>query len=132
MSERTEQLALNLFDLDNVHKIVRESLLSGKVDVTRAIKIDKSRPDEVAVLLTCDLLSAACICDTLRTQNRKHDETPIRVYLKRETAWSKVPYDRELSLVEGDRCRLNPEVFPQIAEVSSLSPKEVSLGMELL
>jgi hypothetical protein len=59
-----ERVAINLFDLDRLDPIIRSTLLTGKMDLSEPIRVDKNKVDEVGVLFSCDLVSAGCICDT--------------------------------------------------------------------
>ncbi len=105
-----ERLAVNLFDLDRIDPTIRSMLLGDKVDLT-AIRVDKDRGDEVAVAFTCDLLSAACICDTLRSHDKRAGDYPTRVYLFKRTAWSRVPGSIMLATVKDGSCTLNRTIF---------------------
>lgn len=115
-----ERLAINLADLDRVDQLIRDILLRGKLDATQAIWTDKSKMDEVAVAFTCDLLTAACICDTIRTHDRNAKDYPTRVYIFRR-AWSKVAGDALLSLVEDGEVVLNPALF-NVQEIEPAMP----------
>ena len=108
--QQGERLAVNLFDLDRIDPTIRSMLLGGKVDLT-AIRVDKDRGDEVAVAFTCDLLSAACICDTLRSHDKRAGDYPTRVYLFKRTAWSRVPGSITLATVKDGSCTLNRTIF---------------------
>lgn len=109
---RRERLALNLADVGRVPDSVRQMILAGKVDTERYIKTDPQRPDEAAVLFTCDLLSAACICDTLRQHDEKAGDPPTRVYVCRAQAWVRLPGDAVLTVVANGKVGLSPAVFP--------------------
>lgn len=109
-SNGRERLAVNLADLDRVDPTIRGILLGGKLDATRAVVTDKGRMDEIAVAFTCDLLTAACCCDTLRTHDRKVGDYPTRVYVFRR-AWTKIVSSALLTLIEGDKVVLNPALF---------------------
>ena len=117
VSVRPESLAVNLFDItdtDRVPETIRDMLLGGKLDLANAIRVDPSRFDEVAVEFTCDLLTAACICDTLRQHDRTARQHPTRVYVRKATAWNKVPGDAKLALVKGEKLFLNPSIFTPV------------------
>ena len=92
---------------------MRDILLAGKLDTTRWINANPTRMDEGAVEFTCDLLAAACICDTIRSHDRKVKEYPTRVYLRRAAAWQRLPNDAVLSVVEDEQVKLNPVIFPE-------------------
>ncbi len=55
--------------------------------------IDKDRVDETAMAFSCSLLSAACICDTIRSHDREAGDYPTRVYIQRnppDGPWTKL------------------------------------------
>lgn len=112
-SEEGPALALNIADALRIADTVRQILLVGKLDQTQVIMTDKKRPDEAAALFTCDLLTAACICDTIRDLDRRAKEYTTRVYIRRTTVWEKLPRDIQLSVVIGDDLVLNPQIFSQ-------------------
>ena len=109
--EEKERLAINLFDLDRVSPDIRPVLLGGRLQLT-PIRMDKDRPDETGVEFTCPLLEAALIIDTLRGHDKKVGDYPTRAYIRRGTAWTKLPGDRILTIIseEGD-IRLNSLFF---------------------
>ena len=117
------ELAVNLPDLDRVSPFIREILLRGKITLKKAILVDRDRYDELAVKFTCDLLTAACACDVLRTKDRREKRYPTRVYLRTKKAWTKIPGDKALTLVKDGDLRLNPEVFPGVFVSSSEDPR---------
>lgn len=129
--ERPERLALCLFDIDRIDPTIRSMLLGGKLETDRnkIVRIDPDRMDETGVLLTCDLLTAACIADTIRAHDGGAGDPPTRVYLKRRGAWEKVPGRQALTLVVDGKPILNPSVFPA-AGVTVRPPavKRVVLG----
>src|SRR5258708_5913057 len=90
---RKERLAINLVDLDRIEPVVRSILISPYVNKNPAdiVKADRDRMDEMAVIFTCHLLQAACICDTIRNKDRAAGQYPTRIYLqKREgLAWER-------------------------------------------
>lgn len=118
------RLAVNLYDLDRVEPLVRQMLLGGKMDLSNAVVTDRDRIDEAAVVFACDLLTAACVCDTLRSHDRVVKDYPTRVYVRRSTAWAKVPGHLHLAVVVKDRCVLNPEVFGAAATARAAGPAE--------
>ncbi len=124
--DRKERLAINLIDLDRVDSMIRHMLLGGKLDLSHknVIQVDKDRFDETGVVFTCDLLTAACVCDTIRTHDKNAGDYPTRVYLFRARAWSKVSGATLLSVVEDGVVILNPEVFPVEVEPIPLVSKE--------
>lgn len=114
--KRRERLALNLFDLDRMDATIRQLFLGGKLDLSAAIKVDSKRFDEAAVAFVCPLLTAACICDTLRYHDRQVRNHPTRVYLQKARAWTKFPRDAVLAVVVDGKPKLNPEWFPGVPE----------------
>lgn len=120
-----ERLAINLFDLDRINLTIRGMLLADKLDASRAIPMDRDRGDERAVEFSCDLLTAATVCDTIRSHDRKAGEAPTRVYLWRGS-WSKLGGSVVLTQLMGDgRCRLSPEFFasePKSAVAPEVGP----------
>ena len=122
------RLAINLFDLDRMLPMMRQTMLGGRLDLKVAVWVDKDRLDESAVVFTCDLLEAAALCDVIRDHDRSVGDYPTRVYLCRESAWQRVPADAILSIVVEGKCDLNPKHFPkdvEPAEAIPLEPKPV-------
>ena len=107
----SRRFAINLIDLDRAGDLLRSILLVGKLDLSEPIRTNCDRMDETAVAFSCDLLSAACICDTLRNHDRRVGDHPTRVYFYRDASWEKIPGNKILVVVEGERCFLNPEIF---------------------
>lgn len=112
-----ERLAINLFDATDRTRISEDTLgllLGGKLDRDRGsvIRVDPGRPDETAVPFSCDLLTAACVADTIREHDRLAKDYPCRVYLNRGgRSWERIPCDTRLTLVVGEKVVLNPKVF---------------------
>lgn len=122
--KRTEQLACNVFDLDKVDPSVREKLkLSDKISrQTVDMRFDRVKEsDEAAVVFNCDLLTAALICDILRSHDREMGDSPTRLYLKRKS-WSRIPSYVVLTVVVNGHTELNPEVFPTAVPLVDLVP----------
>lgn len=112
ITERKERLAISLVDIDRIPSEVRQIMLGGKLDATKAIKIDKTKLDEIGVLFTCDLLTAGTISDLIRGHDKKLGDYPTRVYIQRAIAWERLPADTLLTIVKDGRVILNPKVFP--------------------
>lgn len=108
---RPERLAINLFDLDHLHPVVRASALGGKLG-KEAVRVDDERMDETAVEFTCDLLTAASVLDVLRSEARKADDPPIRAYIKKQGWWQRVPHTAVLTRVREGKVELSLEWFP--------------------
>ncbi len=108
------KLAINLYDLDRIAPTLRTKLFSGRLDLSKPLSTAWDRTnikEEVAVLFTCDLLTAAIICDTVRSHDRKAGDFPTRLYLKRKS-WARIPSGVVLTaLTEENKCVLNPKVF---------------------
>src|SRR5262245_17580199 len=70
-SER--RVAINLYDLDHINPYIRTIALGGKLDLSETIYIGgrDDLPDEWAVVFSCDLRTAACLCDILRKEARE-------------------------------------------------------------
>ncbi len=82
--QQAERLALNLFDCDRIEPIVRQMMLGGKL-VLEPIRVDPQRGDEVGVEFSCDLLTAAALCDVIRSHDRELGDRPTRVYVFRRS-----------------------------------------------
>jgi hypothetical protein len=108
---RPERLALNLGDLMRLDATVRGVMLAGKVDCETPVRTNGRTLDDGAVVMTCDLLTAACIADVIRAHDRKAGDYPCRCYLRRRDAWQRLPNDALLTVVEGERVVLNPALF---------------------
>lgn len=122
--DRPERLAINIADLTRLDEFVLRQLLGGKLDGSPT-RTDKYRADEAAVMLTCDLLTAAIACDVIREHDREAGDPVTRVYLRRVEAWRRLPADAVLTVVEreGDRQSvvLNPDVFVEDVSVESMT-----------
>lgn len=120
-----KRLAINMFDLSRVDESIRGVILRDKLDLRResVILLDKNRLDETAIPFTCDLLSAACICDVIREHDRRAGDYPARVYYRRATVWEKLPATAILSLVRPGKVILNPGVFRVDIEAGSPLPQ---------
>lgn len=126
-------LAVNFIDLDRNPPFIVAMLVMEHV-YRKPIKVDDSRVDEYGVAFKCDLLKAACICDTLRTKDRNVRRYPTRVYVRKVDGggWSKVPGGVSLTRVHNDDVYLNPGVFPDAEQPKeSRSTKAVLVGRRL-
>lgn len=106
------RLAMNLFDSERIVPDMRAKLLSGLLDL-KVIRVDKSRPDETAVAFKpdLDLLYIATICDIIRDHDRDGGDYPTRVYIKKATAWERIPADTRLTHMEDGKSVLNRKLF---------------------
>lgn len=127
--ERTEQLAICLFDLDRVDPSVYSMLIRGKLEA-KPIRMDEQKPEETAVLFTCPLLDAAVTCDLLRSHDRETGDPTTRIWLRKskEHSWIKQPTNALFSIVDERGLRLHPWTFPppaaQVA-TSALKPEKM-------
>jgi hypothetical protein len=111
-TRRPERLAINVVDLGRLPPIIRQCLdLANQVNLQSVIRVDEDRFDEAAVEFTCALVQAASICDIIRIEDRKRKQYPTRVYLCRDTAWTRLPGDVALAFSGDEECELNPDVF---------------------
>lgn len=121
LPKRRERLAVNVADLTRLDSTIRSLLLGGNLDLTQSIRTDPDRIDEGAVAFSCDLLTAACIADTIREHNRRAGEYPTRIYLRRGAAWTKLPGQTVLTRVVGDSVVLDHDTFPPDVHPSDLA-----------
>lgn len=117
------RIAINLDDLDRMPDVIRRKLLAGKVAV-KPIRVN-SINDETAVPFTCDDLTAACICDLIRSNDAKLEETPTRVYLKRGAGWNRLRTEDSLSILIDGRPMLSPALFGTKLEAIPLETEAV-------
>lgn len=108
--EGVEAIAVVIADLDRIVPSIRQMALSGKLDLSTPIRVDPERMDETAVRFSCDLLTAATLCDVIRANDRKAGDHPTRVWVKRR-AWTKLPGTAMLTLIERGAVVLDPEWF---------------------
>ena len=109
---RKERLALNVFDLDRLDPVLRARLLKGRLDL-RAVRPDPDRGGETAVAFSCDPLTAALICDLLRSEDRRAGDVPTRVYLRRNKVWVRLSASDVLTEVgEDGKATLSHDLFP--------------------
>lgn len=120
--QRQERLAINLEDLHRVDQSIRAKLIGSRLDLEHPIstEFDDGRKG-VAVPFSCDLLTAAIVCDYLRNLDRQAGDDETRIYIKKET-WSRVWAYQELTIPVGEEVYLNPELFG-CAELPKLPPK---------
>lgn len=109
---QTERLAVNLSDLERLsQEIWIELRLRALLDPDKRNLVTFQEEREAAVRFKCDLLTAACICDTLREHDRRCKDYPTRVYIQRVSAWERIPGDALLTLMVDRQPRLNPKLF---------------------
>lgn len=126
-SEDKVEIAINLFDLDRLDQRLRSQLLAGRLDLKRPIVMDKNLEDEVAVAFCCNILAAACICDSIRAHDRRAEDSPTRVYIRRTGNWTKVAREAQLTIVIDDRSILNPKLFKVSVQINPAAPKRIDL-----
>ena len=94
------------------------------------VVINSEKEDEIAVELTCQLLTAALAIDILRSENRRDKIEPVRAYLFREK-WAKLPSHAVLTVEHRGMIVLNSIYFPRIVgvqESTPLAPKKMTFG----
>ncbi len=125
-----DRLGINLDDVERVLPDVRAMLgLAHLVDRTKIVRVKVlNRPDDLVVIFICDLLAAACLCDTLRSWNRKDGDYPTRVYLCKSKVWERLPGDALLSLMDNGKARLNPKWFTIRVLPGDLIPPPMEMG----
>ena len=130
LPQRTERLAVNLFDLLRLNEFVRATMVTPLLNPDKAaiVRPDPSRLDEGAVEFACPLLQAACVMDVLRAHDREAGDHPTRTYLRRAEAWVKLPAAALLTIINNGKAWLNPELFPLTAIPTGPKPRRVKLG----
>lgn len=134
MAEPEIKLAVNLYDLDRCTGDLRTSV-AKRVDVHNPIKTDWDRKaecatDERAVVFTCSLISAAVLCDLMRSHDREAGDFPTRLYIKRKE-WSRIPSHVVLTVVRGGKAVLNPDFFKvelDVAPATELESQVITFG----
>ncbi len=119
--ERSEALSISLEDTtDRMTDEMRQRLISPRVDAIKWIRMGEK---EAAVQFTCDLLTAATVCDIVRSHDREVGDEPTRVYVRRKVAWERLPAAAVLTTVDarGD-VALSPEVFPTKPRAVAAAP----------
>lgn len=119
------RIAINLFDLtDRVPDHVRVSLTGGKIEL-KPLLVNSDDAKETAVAFSCDLLTAASVCDYLRRLDRKVGDFPTRVYLKKRSAWAKVPGHQALTIVIDGKPALHPVLFNETLPAQPLEAEAI-------
>lgn len=111
ITERPDRLAINLFDLDLIDETMRSMLLLSRLDLEKPIKISQDNIQETAVRFKCDILTAATACDILQSERRKLNDPEVRLYLNRGNGWYRLGSGRILTVLVGDKPKLNPAIF---------------------
>lgn len=124
--------AVNLFDLTNLLvPEARAMLFKDRLDVGEVIRVDPNRPDETAVRFTCDLLTAMTCVDVARAACRKTGDPPIRAYLFRSKAWTRLPLEQPLTVMIDGECVLNPKLFSsELPIVEAIPPKQQTVALK--
>ena len=108
---KKQQLAINLADLDRLGPTARQKV-AKHLNPKAPVRIDPDDLEEVAVPFVGDLLSAACICDILRSHDREAGDVPTRVYAKNGGGWESIRGNVALVIMQQGVATLNPLVFP--------------------
>jgi hypothetical protein len=104
-------LAVNLYDLDHHPEARDRYRFCDNADPTPVCVGGGAVCDTTAVVFTCGLLLAACICDIIREEDRRAGRRPTRAYVRRPLTWVEVPEDILLAVAVGTKFVLNPAVF---------------------
>lgn len=137
VNDRRERLAVNLEDVERIDPSIRAQMIAGKIDAKTTIQMPQfSTTDEgaIAVAFVCDALTAATICDVLRSNDRACGDQPTRIYINKGKGWTRVSGVTALTVVVDDDVQLNPSVFEQSAVVTGPPPpvKALNLGSRLV
>ena len=133
----TERLGINLFDLERVDTGMYQRLLAGRLDLRKesVVRLSDSKPDDSVVPFTCGTREAALVCDILRSENRREGDEPVRVYIFRAKAWTRLSGQVILTLPgdpeSGQKARLNPDIFPSQVMYAPLLPPKAPTRLEL-
>lgn len=120
-----DQLAVSLTDLEKIPSVIRAIMLKDGLS-REVVRVG----DDDAVIFSCDLLQAACICDIIRKRDVTAGDKPARVYLKRQEKWHRLSAAAVLTEYENDKLILSPSVFKVAVERAPRSapqPKRVEL-----
>lgn len=119
--ERPERLALNVFDLDRASKNLIVKVLGGKI-TKEVVTVDSKREDEIGLLFSCSLETAALCSDILQSEYRREGLEPIRVYLFKRGGWVKLPFNAVLTVNHKGQIVLNPDWFPKFVATKDSEP----------
>lgn len=112
--ERKEKLAISLVDLDRLSPQLRAKV-ARILDLTQVIEVGFDRVTRVpAVVFTCDLLTAAIVCDGIRSDDRKHHRQPTNLYVNRDRSWGRITNEIVLTVELASGIQLNPTFFPDV------------------
>lgn len=140
--ERAIKLAISMSDLERLSPSARAGLTTGRLDLSRIVKVGEDRVKPIpALTFSCDLLTAAKVCDIMRAQDVKVGDKLTQVYVLKDRTWSRVPWNVQLTVAvpDGDgqlQVKLNPAVFgqevaPVAAPVDAVAPNEGNLGIKI-
>jgi len=123
-----EMLAVSLRDLDRMAQEMRLRMLrspDGKPRLDFSQAVPGGRDDDPAVAFTCPLLTAATICDVIRSHDRQVGDPLTKVYLRSGSRWANVYGDVLFTLVGTDgKAQLNPAVFAvEVEKVPVVAPR---------
>lgn len=120
--ERKERLAVNLHDLHEMEESVLVAVFGGKLDLHSPVKVDPSNVKDVAVPVDIPLLLAATVIDVAQSEQRKVGLPWLRTYIFRGIAWTKLPRDTLLTVLQDGVIELNPDVFGA-KEIEAVVPR---------
>lgn len=129
---RRERLGVNLFDATDLPAGV-----SDRVGLARKLELDKrlhvrlpgDESDGVVVPFACPLLVAAAALDFIRAVDRRAGGKVTRAYLRRLTAWERLPADAVLTMPgPGGLAVLSPRWFPPPAVAVTVAAAPLTNG----
>lgn len=128
--ERSESIAISLEDTsDRMTDEMRQRLLAGRLELQKWIRLGNM---EAAAQFTCDLLTAATVCDIVRSHDREVGDEPTRVYVRRGTAWNRLAAAAVLTTVEpSGAVALSSAIFPSRPRAEAAAapkPRPVHFG----
>lgn len=140
--ERLVKLAVSMEDLERLSPLARAGLTAGRLDLSRIVKVGEDRIKAVpALAFSCDLLTAAKVCDIMRAQDKKVEDKLTQVYVLKDRVWSRVPWNVTLTVARqnGDGrpvVQLNPDIFGQAVEpvhapVDAVAPDDDDLRIKI-
>lgn len=122
--ERLEQLAVSLQDLARLDPLLRAKLLKGRLEAAFDPFLAEHAKDSVAVLLPVPLLTAAAVCDMLRSWDRELGDRPTRLWLRPrpEASWRRLPSHVVLTAIKDGTVILNPRWFSVTVVTTAAAP----------
>lgn len=120
------RIGVNLFDLSRMEPLMRGKLLMGKLDTTTPVVFNKEHPDETGLVFICPLLQAATCCDIIRSEDRRFDRSPTRVYRCVNEVWTRLAMNTALTRVVSGIVVLSDVLFIAAIKPAELKGIEVS------